>query len=118
MDSSLIEKYEIVFREKLLIFQGGHPSRKVKIAETNNIYLSSFLIDWRDVEMINEALLPGIEAVLRGEIHEFETGSDRFLVLVDPLFTVFYIENTDDYPKVATIDFRNIVAGWRDYLVS
>lgn len=118
MNQSLINHYKIVFIEKVLNIE-GHNSITTKVPGTNNDTVSAFLSDWKDFEMIDNYLLPGIDSVINGEEEELETGSETFTVIVDPVSTTFYLDNVGmEYPTIPTVDFRDIVLGWRDFLAS
>lgn len=110
MEKSLIDRYGIAFTDKLPGWKGN------KMPITGYAYITDFLFDWTLTEL-NEYLLPNINAVLNSELPELETGSETITIIVDPVSTTFYVDRLEtDFPYIPTVDFRDIVLGWRDFL--
>jgi hypothetical protein len=114
MNQTIINQYQISFINKIIDFEIiGKKNRK--IAKSNNSYLSEFLMDC-NVSDINDSVLPDINSVLTNSIMK-ENGSEILDVLI-------YHNKVDFYDKVGfvytlpTTDFKEIVIGWRDFLLT
>lgn len=115
MNQNLINQYGISFVNRLINIPGFKPFFE-KCPITNSAFLSDFLGDWKLID-IQDYLIPEINKVLEGIEPEFETASDTFIVIVGPVFTVFYLDDVGtNYPKIPTQDFFEILIGWSNYL--
>lgn len=115
MNQNLITKYEISFSNTITDWpRRGKVIEKIPI--TNNQSLSNFLYDW-DAELINEILLPDIDTALANFDSEIESGSETVSISI-------YQDRVDFYPDgyssftIPTVDFKEIVLGWRDFLLT
>lgn len=115
MNQQLIEKYQVNFTNKVMDM-GVYGKKISKIPHTNSI-VSSFLYGWGSDDLTDE-VIPQIEKVLSGELAEYESGSDLVEITVGPSTTVFYLDDVGrNYPVVPTVEFRELVEGWRDFLL-
>lgn len=115
MDQNIINRYEINFKNEIDQLQGSR--RKIdKFPYTNNKYLSIFLYSWNVID-INEILLPDINQALLTPNSEVENQSDTIFILIFNDKVDFYDENGLIY-RLPTLDFKAIVIGWRDFLLT
>lgn len=116
MKQALISQYSISFENKILDFASG--SVVCKIININNNSLGEFLTAWGNPQEINDLLIPDIEDVLNGVASLRENGSETISIDITPTSVIFYISNVGtNYPKIPTLDFKEIVVGWRDFLL-
>ncbi len=117
MNQNIIDLYEINFQNR--IEDSKFHGRKIsKFPFTNDSILTTFLYDWNARE-INEYLISDIEDVLNGVLPEAQNGSETITIVIEPATTTFYIDNVGtNYPEVPTRDFKEIVIGWRDFLLT
>ncbi|RDI13323.1 hypothetical protein [Flavobacterium sp. AG291] len=115
MNQDIINLYEITFNNKLISISGG-PSFFTKVISTNNLYLTDFLMEWNSEE-ITQYLIPEINKVINGIEPEFETGSETVSITIGSINTIFFIDNVDtNYPRIPTVDLKEIIIGWKNYL--
>jgi len=114
MDQIIIDKYKINFYNKIVpYFDGG---RIEKIPDTDHV-VSSFLIDW-SADDINNYVIPNLDSVINGNLDEFETGTEIMLVVVESSVTTFYPDSREqNFPSMATADFKEILIGWSEFLL-
>lgn len=114
MNQTIINRYKINFYNKVIDFSNG--SRNEKIPDTNHV-VSSFLFGWSSDD-IDNYLIPNINSVINGTVDEFETGSEIIQAIVAPTVTTFYSSSQDhDFPVMPTADFKEILLGWREFLM-
>lgn len=117
MNQSLINQYKIEFTnsiEKL----NDNPTKIVKYPNIENRYLFLFLYAWSSVREINDSLIPDIEAALL-DIN-YEESSDCNLgvsIIIYHDRVELYDDNGFVY-ELPTQHFKEIVIGWRDFLLS
>lgn len=116
MHQGIMDKYKINFYNS--IYEG--PVTKIKhidkIPSTNNKFLTTFLYSWSRPSDIDELLLPDIETVLNEEESELDNGSETIQITIYLDLVIFYPENSDSF-SIPTVDFKEIVIGWRDFLL-
>lgn len=115
MNQNLINKYQISFINKILDFKKWGKEIS-KIPNTININLTNFLIDFNAKE-INELLLPDINQALSAPSDGIESGSETTNIIMYYDKVDFYDDNGLVY-RLPTQDFKEIVIGWRDFLLS
>jgi hypothetical protein len=114
MNLSIINQYQINFVNKINNFEIGG-KEITKIPNTSNKYLDEFLFNWNAQE-INEILLPDINQALVTPNSEIENGSETISILIYQNKVDFYAD--DGSYSLPTLDFKEIVIGWRDFLLT
>ncbi len=116
MNQGIIDKYKINFYNS--VYEG--PVTKIKdidkIPSTNNKFLTTFLYSWSRSSDIDELLLPDIETVLNEEESELDNGSETIQITIYLDLVIFYPENSDSF-SIPTVDFKEIIIAWRDFLL-
>jgi len=117
MNQKIIDLYKINFQNQ--IEDSKFHGRQIdKFPFTNDSILTTFLYDWSARE-INEYLISDIDDVLNNSVPNAQNGSETITIVINPQNTIFYIDNVGtNYPKIPTKDFREIVIGWRDFLLT
>lgn len=116
MNQAIIDKYNIKFENKIFSWPSG--KQVVKGIDINNDTVGSFLTSFRKPDKINQNLLPDINDVLNGIAEMRESQSATIPVNIYPTKTVFFIDDVGtDYPQIPTVDFKEIVEGWHDFLL-
>lgn len=110
MNQDIIKKYGIDFKNKIFNYEID------KIPHTNFPDLTIFLYGWGASEL-NEDLLPQINAVLNEPGKEFETQNEMVLIDVNKDDVYFY-SGESSQSHMSTMEFKQIVEGWRDFLLS
>jgi hypothetical protein len=73
---------------------------------------------WSNSSDIDEYLIPDINKVLDGTEQELENGSEIVSVVIQSDWVTFYLDrNGSNYPQINTNEFKEIVEGWRDFLL-
>ena len=115
MNQNLMNKYQISFINKILDFKKW--GKEIgKVPNTINIHLTNFLIDYNAQE-INELLLPDINDALSTLSNGIENGSETNNIIMYYDKVDFYDDNGLVY-RLPSQDFKEIVIGWRDFLLS
>ena len=110
MRKEIINKYKINFQNRIDKF-----NKIDKFPNMGEEYLTLFLYGWNSRD-ITENLLPDIEQALLDPNSEFENGNEIILILIHQENVIFY--HFDDVPfSIPTADFKEIVIGWRDFLL-
>ncbi|WP_158728538.1 MULTISPECIES: hypothetical protein [unclassified Flavobacterium] len=112
MNQNIKNQYKINFVNKI----SKNDNRITKIPNLNNIIFSEFLFNWNSEE-INESLLPDINLALANPNSEIENGSETNSILIYQDKVDFYNDNGFAY-RLPTQDFKEIVIGWRDFLLT
>lgn len=115
MDKNIINQYKINFHNLVEQFP-GLPKEIDKVPDTNNEFLSTFLYTWR-AQDINETLVPDINIALMNPESEIENGTETITILIYQDRVEFYDDDGFVY-KLPTHDFKEIVIGWRDFLLT
>ncbi|MBL6449091.1 hypothetical protein JMN32_22460 [Fulvivirga sp. 29W222] len=108
-----IEKYPVKF-----IFI---ENRKTSVSESSEYeILAQYLDIWRDPREIKETLLPGINSVLEGEVSFVEIGADVVGLAVVQKEKTELCGSEVGYKDLImpSIDFRNLVMEWLEFLES
>jgi hypothetical protein len=115
MNQIIIDQYEISFQNQIEEISGF--SKKIdKFPDTNNEYLSMFLYYW-NAQDIDSSLLPDINTALLDSETEIENGSEIISILIYQDRVDFYDDDGFVY-ELPTIDFKEIIIGWRDFLLT
>ncbi|ALL07643.1 hypothetical protein AQ505_20410 [Pedobacter sp. PACM 27299] len=110
MNQNIIKKYGVDFKNKNI-------NNKIdKVPHTNIPDLTIFLYGWGSSEL-NEDLLPQINKVLNEPDKEFESQNEIVLIDVNKDDVYFYSDEIQQF-HMPTIEFKQIVEGWRDFLLS
>ena len=112
MNQNIIDQYQIEFKNKISKIDG----KITKIPTLKYAPLSTFLFSWTIGE-INEFLLPDIDEALLNINSEIENGSETISILLYHNRVDFYYDSGLIY-QLPTIDFKEIVIGWRDFLLT
>jgi hypothetical protein len=115
MNQLIIENYNINFYNAVSTSSYTELNTVDKIPSTYKSELTTFLYNWT-VDEIDELLLPDIESVLSEEESEIENGSETIQIVIYLDHVTFYPENADSF-TIPTLDFKEIVIGWRDFLL-
>ena len=79
-------------------------------------FLTTFLYSWSRPSDIDELLLPDIETVLNEKEIELENGSETIQIIIYLDLVTFYPEQKDTF-SIPTLEFKEIIIGWRDFLL-
>lgn len=109
MNQDLIKKYGIHFKNTVFNYKTD------KVPHTNIPDLTIFLFGLR-VSELNEDLLH-INAVLNGQEKEYETQNEMVLIDVSKEEVLFYSDESTQF-HMPTIEFKQIVEAWRDFLLT
>ena len=115
MNQNIISNYNIILANR--IFEWEFRGKEIhKSIDTNNIYLTNFLNDY-NARWINENLLPDIEMALLDQNSEIENGSESVSIMIYHNRVELY-DNDGFVYELPTQDFKEIVIGWRDFLLT
>ncbi|MCD0476064.1 hypothetical protein LPB87_16825 [Flavobacterium sp. EDS] len=112
MNQNIINLYKIEFINKI----SQYDQKITKISNLKNDTFSAFLFDW-NADEINKLLLPDIEEALSSATSEIENGSETISIILYQDKVHFYDDNGFTY-QITTKDFKEIVIGWRDFLLT
>lgn len=115
MNNNLINQYKISFTNNVIEFVDSGKEIS-KTPNTSSIYLSNFLDDFNAQE-IDELLLSDINDALLNPNSEIENGSETISIIIYQNKVEFYDDDGFVY-ELPTIDFKEIVIGWRDFLLA
>lgn len=115
MNQNIINQYQLSFQNKIVDFESrGKEIRKV--INTNIPILDEFLMGL-SIESIEGRLIPSIEEVLSGQQSEIEDASERVDIIIHEDNVDFYpFDVTGEIVSMPTIDFMEIVIGWKEFL--
>ncbi|WP_337966054.1 hypothetical protein [uncultured Flavobacterium sp.] len=116
MNENLINRYQINF----VNLTEQSKTNQAKIAKhpyIKNKHLSLFLYEWSNPQEINEALLPDIEAAFL-DTNYFEANSSENVSIIIYHDRVELYGKTKFVYELPTEDFKEIVIGWRDFLLT
>lgn len=112
MNQNIVNQYKISFVNKI----SKKDQTITKIPNSINDTLSVFLFNW-NIDEINEILLPDIDRALSNINSQVENGSEAISILIYQDKVDFYDDNGFAY-QLTTQDFKEIVIGWRDFLLT
>ena len=114
MDIEIINKYDIVLENRIIEFSKFD---KINIKSFTSKYpgLDQFIEGWRDVEEINELLLPDISKALLTPQIEIKNGSELVSIVFLNNIVDFYPDYYNDF-SISIFDFKEIVLGWKSFL--
>ncbi|MGV0937805.1 hypothetical protein ACTS91_14480 [Empedobacter falsenii] len=117
MIRELIEKYKLNFQNR--VDEDGEID---KFPETNIDQLTNLLYEWKaeDIDSNEHGLLADIDEALTNQNSEIESGSTTVLILIyqnEVRFVGAWSEETYSI-SIPTQDFKEIVIGWRDFLLT
>ena len=115
MNQNLIYKYRIELKNKVFNFETGKEIHKS--ISTNNGELTTFLNDWT-AQKINELLLPDFDEVMVNPGEKVINGSETINVHIYNNIVEIYNSDYDFVSELPTQDFKEIVIGWRDFLLT
>ncbi|TCK56155.1 hypothetical protein C8C83_4167 [Flavobacterium sp. 90] len=116
MNENLINRYQINFvnsTEQLNNYQ----TKITKQPNTKNNYLNLFLYEWSNPQEINENLLPDIETALLDRNYQESNSSENVSIMIYHNRVELY-DDTKIVYELPTEDFKEIVIGWRDFLLT
>lgn len=116
MNENLINRYQINF----VNLTEQSKTNQTKIAKQPNIknkHLSLFLYEWSNPQEINEALLPDIEAAFL-DTNYFESNSSENVSIMIYHDRVELYDDTKFVYELPLKDFKEIIIGWRDFLLT
>ncbi len=116
MTTEIINQYQIKFNNTE--FKNTITGEVVvnKIPTIGHLQLFEFLIDWQNAQEINTLLLPDINSALANSSIEFEKGSEVIAITIKQNNTDFF-DNNGYACSIPTLDFKEIIVGWRDFLL-
>ena len=115
MNQNLINRYQIRFENKVFDFETGKEIHKS--ISTNNGELTTFLNDWT-APKINELLLPDFDEAMANPSEKIINGSETINIHIYNNVVEFYNSDYDFVSELPTQDFKEIVIGWRDFLLT
>lgn len=92
----------------------------MKFPYINSEWRSGFFWEWShvsDLEDLDRGLINDINSALADPLSEIETGSQLVDVIIYQDKVSFYPDNAELF-TMPTIEFKAIVLGWRDFLLS
>ena len=113
MTKEIIKKYGIDFENKIV----KGIVNKIPGANQSK-YITLLLYEWISVADINDGLLADIEEALADPNSEIEGGSTPVLIVIHHDVVDFYAAWSEDRDSMPTANLREIVIGWRDFLLS
>lgn len=122
MNSDIVSKYKIKFEKVLEKIYGQNDSDKIACIQDERLF--DFLFNWSNPVYINEDLMPAIEDAMNGRLSVEEndvTGGSTLVILTSTAAKTYSINATSLATPVSTIpihDFKQIVEGWRDCLLT
>ncbi len=115
MNQNIIDKYQIRLINEIENWEGYKEIDKS--IKSNNQYLDEFLIDWT-APKINELLLPDFEEAMANPETEVENGSETISISIYADKVDFYDNDFNYVGNIPTQEFKEIVIGWRDFLLT
>lgn len=115
MNQNIIDKYQIRLINEIENWEGYKEIDKS--IKSNNQYLDEFLIDWT-APKINELLLPDFEEAMANQGEKIINGSETINIHIYNNVVEFYNSDYDFVSELPTQDFKEIVIGWRDFLLT
>ncbi|WP_316768706.1 hypothetical protein [Pedobacter frigiditerrae] len=112
MTKEIIKKYGINFQNKI-----DEDGTIEKIPMMNLDCILLLLVEWNAPD-IDDGLLVDIDEALVNPNSEIEGGSSFVDILIYQDITKFYPGSMGEIYSIPTIDFREIVVGWRDFLLT
>ncbi|PIF29836.1 hypothetical protein CLU81_0220 [Flavobacterium sp. 9] len=116
MNENLINRYQINFAN-LTEQLNNNQAKITKHPYIKNKHLSLFLYEWSNPQEINEALLPDIEAAFL-DTNYFESNSSENVSIMIYHNRVELYDDTKCVYELPLKDFKEIVIGWRDFLLT
>jgi len=116
MTKELIKKYGIDFKNTIFNSK-GFPAIVDKSPYTNLDYLTIMLSEL-SIRDINDSLLPNLNEALADSNSEIENGSGIVDITIYYDLVKFYVDGDDEIYSIPTADFKEIVIGWKDYLLT
>ncbi len=116
MTQTIIDTYNVRLINKTIQF----PIRgKIvqKIIEVNNTYLAELLNSLENPQDITDYLITDIDQALASASSEIEGGSETIEVVIFQTKVDLYNDSGFVY-TIPTSDFKEIVVGWRDFLLT
>lgn len=111
MNQDIIKRYGIDFKNRVNLYKEIDKFPNCKHQE-----LTFFLYDL-NLSEIDKVILPDIHAVLSEQEVEAESGNDAVFLTIDKNEVVFYMNNKSPL-SIPTLDFKQIVEGWKAFLLS
>lgn len=118
MEKYLIDKYKINFVNRKFDFGGDF--KIIKFPYTNSEWLTSFLSEWTRVSDLDDSdggLITDVNAALVNPSAEIESGSQLVDIIIYQNKVDFYPDSGDLF-SIPTIEFKEILLGWRDFLLT
>lgn len=117
MRKEIIDKYQIRFENRKIDF--GQGPENVKLIDININDLGGFLISIKNPDYYTSELLLEIANALEGPETEegIEKGGTTVLFYIHKTRVDFYSNYSDDFFSIPTSDFKEIIIGWRDFLL-
>ena len=114
MTKDVIKKYGINFQNRI---DDGVID---KVPDTHLDYLTFLLYEWNafDIDDSDHGLLADIDEALLNPDSEIESGSSRVDIIIYQNVVNFYPDGNDEIYSMPTIDFREIVIEWRNFLLT
>lgn len=116
----IIHLYQIILENKV-VGTGDNKSHHKSIT-IDNATFDRYLLDWKNVNDIDEDLLPQFEIFNEDPNAYFETAASREFADVTATITRFYVSGHHDFPdgftfELPTDHFKIIIEIWRDFLL-
>ena len=115
MNQNLINKYKVELKNKVFNFETGKEIHKS--ISTNNGELTTFLNDWT-APKINEFLLPDFDEAIANPGEKVINGGETINVHIYNNIVEIYNSDYNFVSELPTQDFKEIVIGWRDFLLT
>lgn len=118
MTQELINQYKINFKNIARHNPVLGTKKNIKSPDVENLQLFYFLDDWVDTTELDSDLLPNIDVALGNSTSELEYGTQTTMILIQQNDVDFYDIHGDYDSSIPTLDFKEIVIGWRDFLLT
>jgi hypothetical protein len=112
MNKEIIEKYGIDFQNRI---DDGVIS---KFPDANCGYITLLLFEWNSADIDDHGLLADIDEALANPESEIENGSTAIDIIIHQDVVDFYPDGVHEIYSMPTTDFREVVVGRRDFLLT
>ncbi|MET3982016.1 hypothetical protein ABIB62_004632 [Mucilaginibacter sp. UYP25] len=112
MNIRIAKKYGVDFQNRL---RDNGTIKKIPYSKLEFLNLFLFECKVSDIDGVDEGLLNQIDDALTNSNSEIESGCGIVDILIYRDVVKFYIN--DDIDSMPTVDFREIIVGWRDFLL-
>lgn len=119
MEKNIVTIYKVSLQNSIVNVH-GFSAKNYKVILTNNNKLTEFINSWRDIQEIDEDLMPDILNVLSNNVSE-ENASETVGIKMNQQETkLFGLSGNSSSLNpdfvLPTEDFKKLIEGWRNFL--